>query len=128
MSVSVSVSRPEVRPAGRVELGLLAAILVIALALRVWALDFGLPYLYHPDEPNKIEIAQNILKTGDLNPHYFRKPTLLIYANALLYIPYYAITKSRGIYSSPSDIPGPQRLAMGVGYIGAPGAVVMGRS
>ncbi|HSE68039.1 MAG TPA: hypothetical protein VLB12_13715, partial [Gemmatimonadales bacterium] len=81
MSASLTVSRPEVRPAGRLELGLLAAILVIALALRAWALDFGLPYLYHPDEPSKIEIAQNIVKTGDLNPHYFKKPTLLIYAN-----------------------------------------------
>ncbi len=128
MSASLTVSRPEVRPAGRLELGLLAAILVIALGLRAWALDFGLPYLYHPDEPNKIEIAQNIVKTGDLNPHYFRKPTLLIYANALLYLPYYAVEKARGVYSSPADIPGPERLTMGVGHIGAPGAVVMGRS
>jgi len=54
MSASLTVSRSEVRPAGRVELGLLAGILLIALALRAWALDFGLPYLYHPDEPNKI--------------------------------------------------------------------------
>jgi len=128
MSASLTVSRPEVRPAGRVELGLLAGILLIALALRAWALDFGLPYLYHPDEPNKIEIAQNIVKTGDLNPHYFRKPTLLIYANALLYLPYYAVEKARGVYSSPADIPPPERLTMGVGHIGAPGAVVMGRS
>jgi 4-amino-4-deoxy-L-arabinose transferase-like glycosyltransferase len=128
MSASPVVPGLQARPAGRVELGLLAAILLIALALRAWALDFGLPYLYHPDEPNKIESAQNIVKTGDLNPHYFRKPTLLIYANALLYVPYYAVGKARGDFSSPADIPGPERLTMGVGHIAAPGAVVMGRS
>ena len=68
------------------------------------------------------------MKTGDLNPHYFRKPTLIIYANALLYLPYYAMGKARGDFASPADIPGPERQAMGVGHIGAPGAVVMGRS
>ncbi|HSE68873.1 MAG TPA: glycosyltransferase family 39 protein [Gemmatimonadales bacterium] len=124
MSASPVVSPP----ATRVEVSLLAAILLIALGLRVWAIDFGLPYLYHPDEPNKIEIAQNIVKSGDLNPHYFKKPTLLIYANALLYVPYYAIGKARGEFRSPADIPPPERLAMGVGHIGAPGAVVMGRT
>jgi hypothetical protein len=56
------------QPANRIELSLLVIILLVALGLRVWAIDFGLPYLYHPDEPSKIEIAQNIVKTGDLNP------------------------------------------------------------
>src|SRR4029453_15231915 len=121
MSGSLTVSRPEMRPAGRLELGLLAAILLIALGLRAWALDFGLPYLYHPDEPNKIEIAQNIVKTGDLNPHYFKKPTLLIYANALLYLPYYAVGKARGDFSSPAEHPAPERPRIGGGYIGGPG-------
>ena len=128
MSASPVVSPPVSPPASRTERTLLAAILLIALALRVWAIDFGLPYLYHPDEPSKIEIAQNIVKTGDLNPHYFKKPTLLIYANALLYLPYYAVGKARGEFHSMADIPPPERLNMGVGHIGAPGAVVLGRT
>jgi 4-amino-4-deoxy-L-arabinose transferase-like glycosyltransferase len=111
----------------RAELFLLLAILLLASGLRVWAIDFGLPYLYHPDEPGKIQIAQNILKTGDLNPHYFNKPTLLIYANTLLYVPYYLIGKAKGSFTTPADIPSPERLAMGVAHIAAPGAVIMGR-
>ena len=69
---------------------------IIALCLRLWAIDFGLPYLYHPDEVNKITIAQNIFKTGDLNPHYFSKPTLFIYLNAAAYVPYYLTGKTLG--------------------------------
>lgn len=109
--------------------GLLALwlILGVALVLRVWGLNFGLPYLYQADEPNKIQIAQNIIKTGDLNPHYFRKPTLLIYANALLYIPYYFIGKAQGRFTTTADIPAVQRTNMGVAYIAAPDAVLMGR-
>ncbi|MGB3058399.1 MAG: hypothetical protein WBE17_01555, partial [Anaerolineae bacterium] len=49
----------------------LAAILLIAVALRLWGINFGLPYLYHPDEPGYVAIAQNMVKTGDLNPHFF---------------------------------------------------------
>jgi 4-amino-4-deoxy-L-arabinose transferase-like glycosyltransferase len=118
-----AVSRPRVA-----EWVLILAIVALGASARFWGLEFGLPYLYHPDEPGKIEIAQQMLKTGDLNPHYFRKPTLLIYANALLYVPYYLINKANGRYTSPADIPSVQRTNMGVGYIGAPDAVLMGRA
>jgi len=128
MSASVAGAPAVPQAANRIELSLLAIILLVALGLRIWAIDFGLPYLYHPDEPSKIEIAQHIVKTGDLNPHYFKKPTLLIYANALLYLPYYAVGKARGEFTTITDIPPPERLNMGVGHIGAPGAVVMGRT
>ena len=43
---------------------LLIVFLVLAAVLRIWGLDWGLPYLYDPDEPNKIEMAQRIFKTG----------------------------------------------------------------
>lgn len=111
-----------------VTLVLLCLTLVLAGALRIYGLDFGLPYLYQPDEPNKVTAAQNIVKTGNLNPHYFKKPTLLIYANALLYVPYYFKGKAEGRFLTPADIPAPDRPLMGTGYIGAPDAMVMGRS
>ncbi|MBK8004520.1 MAG: glycosyltransferase family 39 protein [Gemmatimonadetes bacterium] len=108
----------------------LALVLILALAtgLRLYGLDFGLPYLYQPDEPNKVEAAQNILKSGNLNPHYFKKPTLLIYANAALYVPYYLWGKAEGRFRSPADIQAPDRPLMGTGYIGNPDAMVMGRA
>jgi hypothetical protein len=106
---------------------LLGFTLLLAGALRVYGLDFGLPYLYQPDEPNKVTAAQNIFKTGDLNPHYFKKPTLLIYANTALYLPYYLAGKAQGRFQTRADIPAPDRPLMGTGYIGAPDAMVMGR-
>lgn len=112
----------------RLTLILLLLTLILAGVLRVYGIDFGLPYLYQPDEPNKVTAAQNIVKTGNLNPHYFKKPTLLIYANALLYVPYYLKGKAEGRFRTPDDIPAPDRPLMGTGYIGAPDAMVMGRS
>ncbi len=102
-------------------------ILLLSLLVRVWSIDFGLPYLYHPDEPNKIAIAQNMFKTGDLNPHYFYKPTLFIYLNALAYIPYYSFGELLGVFNSPTDILPPVMLTMGVGLAPTPSAVLMGR-
>jgi len=104
----------------------LGMVLLLALLLRVWSIEFGLPYLYHPDEPNKIAMAQTMFKTGDLNPHYFKKPTLFIYLNALLYFPYYWVGSFLGWFASRTDIPGPLMQAMGVGRI-SPVPVLMGR-
>lgn len=105
----------------------LTGLIVLGTLLRIWGLSFGLPYLYDPDEPNKIIMAQRIFKTGDLNPRYFKKPSLFIYLNALLYVPCYGIGKGLGVFAQPSDIPYPETLAMGVGKIAMPELVLMGR-
>jgi 4-amino-4-deoxy-L-arabinose transferase-like glycosyltransferase len=50
-----------------------------ALALRIWGVRGGLPYVDHPDEPNPINYVVRMLRNGDLNPHQFQKPSLYIY-------------------------------------------------
>jgi len=55
---------------------LIGIILLIALSVRLWGVNYDLPYIYHPDEPGYIAISQNIFKTGDLNPHFFNYPSL----------------------------------------------------
>ncbi|MFC2084239.1 hypothetical protein ACFLS9_04205 [Bacteroidota bacterium] len=75
---------------------LFALIILLAAGLRIWGIDYGLPYIYHPDEPGKVRIAQRMFKTGDLNPKYFSKPTFFIYLNTALYLPYYFIGKTIG--------------------------------
>ena len=42
----------------------------MAAALRVPSLRWGLPYLFHPDEPTNFSIVQRMLKQHDLNPHF----------------------------------------------------------
>ena len=49
----------------------LVGLIVLGAGLRVWGITFGLPYLYHPDEPLGVSVAINMVKTGDLNPHFF---------------------------------------------------------
>lgn len=58
---------------------LLAAILVLALSLRLWGIDFGLPNLYHPDEDALIMPAVTIVKTGNLKPIWLNYGSVQIY-------------------------------------------------
>jgi MFS family permease len=57
---------------------LLAGVLLLALALRLIGLRFGLPAVYNPDE---IAIVSRTLAfaKGDLNPHNFLYPTFYFY-------------------------------------------------
>ena len=58
------------------------AILLIAAALRIFPVWFGLPFLYaRPDEAESISRAVGVL-TGDLNPHFFHWPSLTFYVFA----------------------------------------------
>jgi len=56
--------------------------LLVAVTLRGSALDWGAPYLYHPDEHYIVHPALNMVREGTLNPHWFMYPSLLIYAEA----------------------------------------------
>lgn len=69
----------------------LAAVLPIALivlfsfALRIWNINWALPALLHPDEHHYIGRGFVMFATGDLNPHYFKNPSLMIYLLDFLY-------------------------------------------
>lgn len=57
----------------------LIAVLVLALAVRLWTIDWGLPYVYDPDEPLVLSATVHMLKRGDPNPHWFHYPSLVFY-------------------------------------------------
>ncbi len=56
----------------------IAAVCALGAALRFWAIDYGLPGLYHPDETPILNRALAFAK-GDPNPHNFLYPTLHLY-------------------------------------------------
>lgn len=58
------------------------AILVVAAAARLWFLPAGVPHAVGIDEPQVVDRALRILRTGDWNPHVFDYPTLVIYLQA----------------------------------------------
>ena len=64
---------------------LISFILLVALILRIRGIDLLLPYFESgPDERYLIDPALKILKTGDLNPHFFWYGSFPIYWTALL--------------------------------------------
>lgn len=57
----------------------LVVVVVVALAARLWRVDWGLPYLYHFDEPNNLIRTLTMVREGDLNPHWFHYGSLMFY-------------------------------------------------
>ena len=78
----------------------LTLIVLGALALRVWGVRGGLPYVDHPDEPNPISYVVRMLRTGDLNPHFFQKPTLYVYMLLGVLSVHYRLGLQSGLYSA----------------------------
>ena len=57
----------------------LAAILGGALAIRLYGLHHGLPFIYHSDESQHFTRYAVDMFDGDFNPHYFQNPTTFTY-------------------------------------------------
>ncbi|MFN2111211.1 MAG: phospholipid carrier-dependent glycosyltransferase, partial [Anaerolineae bacterium] len=108
----------------------MVAILAVALFLRLWRLDFGmeLPYLAHTDEPTQYNPAIDILKTGDLNPHFFNYPSLTIYLDAAVFYVGYGVGRLTGVFASLADVQPIRILEMSVGLVGTPSLLLLGRA
>jgi hypothetical protein len=74
-------------------------LLVTALMLRLFGIQFGLPYLYHADEPIVVNHAL-AYGSGDLNPHFFRIPPLVSYVLFVLYGIFFLAGKVAGLFAS----------------------------
>lgn len=80
------------------------AILLLALGLRLWGIDFGLPNLTRPDEQNVSNAAVlNIMQSffaghPTLNPNFFYYPSLFIYLITLCFSVYYGIGHAIGFF------------------------------
>ena len=80
---------------------LLFGILVLAFILRIWGVGFGLPHLYHADEPIVVNHAL-AFGMGDLNPHFFKIPPLVSYLLFICYGIYYVA--GAGLFHSVRDL------------------------
>jgi MFS family permease len=94
-----AVGRRRIRP-------LLApgAILVGAVAVRLWGLRHGLPYAYNVDErahyvPQALDVAQ-----GDLDPNYFINPPAFTYLLGLVYRIEYGAGAERRFATDPESV------------------------
>ncbi len=80
----------------------LLAILGLAFILRFIGVNFGLPYLYHADEPVVVNHAL-AFGSGDFNPHFFRIPPLVSYLLFIVFGMYFLAGKIMGIFHEVSD-------------------------
>jgi 4-amino-4-deoxy-L-arabinose transferase-like glycosyltransferase len=62
----------------------LAGVLAAAAILRLWGIAQGIPYAVGVDEPEIIERAVRMMKSGDFHPHFFDYPTLYIYVQVVV--------------------------------------------
>ena len=102
-------------------------IILLGAALRVWGINFGLPYTIAPDEPTHFKIALHIFQSGDLNPGWLNYPTLTFYINALALIPFYLAGKAMGVFAAPADVPAPEVVTVGVGLLQIPAEFLYAR-
>lgn len=77
-------------------------IAILGLSLRTIGLSYGLPDHFHWDEPT---IMNRVIRmgSGDLNPHFFYYPTLLMYALLMANGALYAVGHILHVYQSSSD-------------------------
>jgi dolichyl-phosphate-mannose--protein O-mannosyl transferase len=68
-----------------------------------------------------------MFKTGDMNPHFYHWPSLLLYLNVLATIPYYLFGKLVGVFQTLESILAPVEVAIGVTYAPMPTIVLLGR-
>lgn len=61
------------------EILILGTALIVAFLLRAWGNEFGLPYRYHPDEPQHIVEAATMLDERSLEPSQFNNPPFFKY-------------------------------------------------
>jgi hypothetical protein len=72
----VIIRRIASRP-GLVATILLVAIVLLGAAVRFTGIEWGRPFVYHPDEGVVVKAALHMVATWDWNPHTFLYPSLL---------------------------------------------------
>ena len=121
----VNISTPRARR--RQTRLLVVCIVLLAIGLRIWGIDYGLPYVYHPDEPRYVGIFLRMFKKCDPNPEMFNYPSLFFYVNTAAYVPYYIAGRVIGTFEGLSDIRWPRLETLGVGKTSVPSTFLLGR-
>lgn len=85
-----------------------AILLLLALAIGFWLrvpyISEGLPFFYNEDEAHHFNRTVNMVKSGDLNPHYFHKPSLHFYLRIPVVAVSFLWSVSQGYIKSVKEI------------------------
>jgi len=97
---SIDHASTESRMLGISERAWILLIVLAAMAIRMWGLDFGLPQRFHTDEPVVVTRAQYGAATDYWNPEAFHWPSLQIYILGFEYKAWYWIGNSTGAWNT----------------------------
>lgn len=81
---------------------LIALIFAVALLLRLWGIDFGLPYEFHADEEQYVRQAASMGVRG-LQPTWWNNPPFYKYLYFVEFGALYAAGKAAGVYASAAE-------------------------
>jgi 4-amino-4-deoxy-L-arabinose transferase-like glycosyltransferase len=85
----------------------LAIVLAAAAMLRVWALGRGIPYAVESDEPEIVERAFDMMRSGSLDPRgFFDHPTLSLYIQLAVSCVRFVTGAMAGQWSSLAQVSG----------------------
>ncbi len=98
----------------------LCLLLVVVGALWLVSATGDLPYLHHPDEPTNLKIADEMVDSGDPNPHFFNYPSLFFYLHA-------AVNLDGPLLGWAGDEEAPTSLVRSVAMSETPGSVMVHR-
>ena len=111
------------------------AVAALALALRLWGINFGLPYAVHPDEPVVNGTVLHMMRVPTANPDTFIYPSALYYYLALIGLLYQGVTghligsppgtTGLGLYPNPDAI---LWMRVGVALLGVAAVAVVYRA
>ncbi len=104
-------------------LALLTLLTLTGAALRLWRLDWSLPFVPHPDEPAIMNVVLRMLHNADPNPHFFYYPSVWIYVQALVAWLHLKWGIAQGIYTGAAQLPETTDIATAF-----PGFFVWGRA
>ena len=87
----------------------LAVIMTLAAALRFWGIGAGIPYALGVDEPELMNRAVQMMRTGDYNPRFFDYGGLYIYLQLIIASLRFLAGAISGEWSSLSQV-GPEHF------------------
>ena len=99
----------------------LAVLLVAVGALWLVSAAGDLPYLHHPDEPTNLRIVDEMVDSGDPNPHFFNYPSLFFYLHA-------AVNLDGPLLGWAGDEDAPTSLVRSVAMSETPASVMVHRA
>ena len=98
-------------------------LILIAFGLRMYAVNWGLPYVEHHDEPESANAVMAMLRNGDWNPRFFQYPSLYLYMLRLVFAAHWAYGHHIGLYTAQSQLPEGTYY-----YLQSPGFFTWGRA